>query len=78
MIVVRVKRIRHIHRYREIVNALIRYGFDYIVQELGLNELLSSPKRKFTGRAQDSPIKSVGERIRLFLEELGPTFVKLG
>lgn len=71
------KRIRHLQRYREIVNALIRHGFGYIIKELGLSELLSNPKRFFPSKSTYNK-KSTGERVRLFLEELGPTFVKIG
>ena len=71
------KRIRHLQRYHEIVNALIRHGFGYIIKELGLSELLSNPKRFFPSKSTYNK-KSTGERVRLFLEELGPTFVKIG
>lgn len=72
------KRIRHLQRYREIVNAFIRHGFGFTIKELGLSELLSFPKRFFPEGTKGSFNKSTGERIRLFLEELGPTFVKIG
>jgi ubiquinone biosynthesis protein len=45
---------------------------------LGLLELLSLPKRLFVQGAQAVQTKTMGERIRMFLEELGPTFVKMG
>lgn len=72
------KRIRHLQRYREIVNAFIRHGFGFTIKELGLSELLSFPKRFIPEGTKGSFNKSTGERIRLFLEELGPTFVKIG
>ncbi|NMD69867.1 AarF/ABC1/UbiB kinase family protein [Bacillus sp. DNRA2] len=72
------KRIRHMQRYREIVYAFIRYGFGYIIKDLGLIEILSLPKRLFVEVKTESHSKSMGERIRLFLQELGPTFVKIG
>ncbi|KMK76950.1 ABC1 kinase family protein [Alkalihalobacillus pseudalcaliphilus] len=65
-------------RYREIAVAFTRNGFGYIVNEIGLHEVLSLPKRIFTKNRKDNHEKTTGERIRLFLEELGPTFVKLG
>ena len=52
-------------------------GFGYIVKELGLYELLSLPRRLFL-KEQDTHRKTTGERVRFFLEELGPTFVKMG
>ncbi|WP_318508976.1 AarF/ABC1/UbiB kinase family protein [Bacillus sp. T3] len=72
------KRIRHIQRYREIVYAFIRYGFGFIIKELGLLEILSLPKRLFVEVKTESHTKNIGERIKLFLQDLGPTFVKIG
>lgn len=69
-------RIRHTGRYREIGMALIRHGFGYMVEELGLFQVLSLPRRWITHESVES--KTLGERIRLVLEDLGPTFVKLG
>ncbi|MEC0175548.1 AarF/ABC1/UbiB kinase family protein [Paenibacillus favisporus] len=69
-------RIRHTGRYREIAMALMRHGFGYIVEELGLFQMLSIPKRWITHQTLQT--KTLGERIRLVLEDLGPTFVKLG
>ena len=69
------RRIRHLKRYREIAVAFTRNGFGYIVKELGLHELIPLPKRLVAKRRRD---KTTGERIRFFLEELGPTFVKMG
>ncbi|GAB3793427.1 ABC1 kinase family protein [Virgibacillus kimchii] len=46
--------------------------------ELGLHEILSLPRRIFFKEEKEIKQKTTGERIRLFMEELGPTFVKLG
>ncbi|MBB6633637.1 ubiquinone biosynthesis protein [Cohnella thailandensis] len=71
------RRFRHLHRYREIASAFVRYGFGYLVKDLGLAEVV--PYRTFwNGQRKGVDKKSLGIRIRLFLEELGPTFVKLG
>ncbi|MGG3740231.1 ABC1 kinase family protein [Paenibacillus chibensis] len=69
-------KIRHTGRYREIAMALMRHGFGYMVEELGLFQVLSLPRRWVTHEAIET--KTLGERIRLVLEDLGPTFVKLG
>ncbi|MEX2460562.1 MAG: AarF/ABC1/UbiB kinase family protein [Paenibacillaceae bacterium] len=70
-------KISHTHRYREIVLALVRHGFGYMVEEMGLFQLLSLP-RKWLQRNHPEASKTLGERIRMLLEELGPTFIKLG
>lgn len=69
-------RIRHAGRYQAIAMALMRHGFGYMVEELGLYHLLSLPRRLVTQEVHLS--LTLGERIRLVLEELGPTFIKLG
>jgi ubiquinone biosynthesis protein len=69
------RRIRHIQRYRDIVYAFSRYGFGFIMKELGLLDL---PKKEFIDGHQSLQSRSTGERIRMFLEDLGPTFVKIG
>ncbi len=56
--------------------ALMRHGFGYMVEEMGLNRMLAIPLK--LARRDVHGIRTVGERIRLVLEELGPTFVKLG
>lgn len=56
--------------------ALMRHGFGYMAEELGLFQVLSLPRRWVTHETPET--KTLGERIRLVLEDLGPTFVKLG
>ena len=71
------KRIRHIKRYRDVAKVLARYGFGFFVEEIGLLHMLSLPKRLFKDIEPIDPM-SVGERIRQVIEELGPTYVKIG
>lgn len=69
-------RIKHAGRYREIAMALARHGFGYMVEEMGLSHILSMPRKWLRGETPES--KTLGERVRLVLEDLGPAFVKLG
>ena len=71
------KRIRHLKRYRDVAKVLARHGFGFFVEEIGLLHMLSLPKRLFADMEEIDP-KSVGERIRQVIEELGPTYVKIG
>lgn len=71
------RRIRHINRYREVVSVLARHGFGLILEEMGLINLLSLPKRIFRTEEEVDP-QTLGERLRKALEELGPTYVKMG
>jgi ubiquinone biosynthesis protein len=68
--------IRNIKRYREIVAVLIKYGFGEIVGRLNLYTMYRVGRRVF--RRAQPPRVSYAVRIRRALEELGPTFVKLG
>lgn len=71
------KKMRHINRYREIAMALLNQGFDYIVEEMGLPQNMPYPRRPRPAAAKENT-GGLGERIRLLLEQLGPTYVKLG
>ena len=71
------KRVRHVNRYREIAVTLIRHGFGYWVEEMGLTQLLTLPQKLLSEPKKREPL-SLGERIRNVLQDLGPTFIKLG
>lgn len=73
-----VRSVRHLQRYREIASVFIRHGFGELVDTLELLPYLSLPRRLLRrGQPAPSPL-GVPQRLRLALEELGPTFVKLG
>ena len=65
-------------RYREIARILARHGFGFLIQDLGLSELLGFYRRAKIGRLDEADMHFLPERIRQVLEELGPTFVKIG
>lgn len=66
--------IRDRKRLAEILAVVTRFGIDDVLGRIGLSGLASSSRREGGKAAQaDAP-----ERLRLALEELGPTFVKLG
>lgn len=71
------KKMRHINRYREIATALISQGFYYIVEEMGLSEKVPYYRRKSPDFTDKNP-RGMGERIKLVLQQLGPTYIKLG
>ncbi|WP_062310389.1 ABC1 kinase family protein [Alicyclobacillus sendaiensis] len=71
------RRVRHLSRYKDIAQILVANGFGWFIDEIGLVDLLSLPRRLFSGR-EDRESLSTYERVRVVLEKLGPTFVKLG
>jgi len=56
--------------------ALGRHGFGYLAEEIGLTRLFAAPHRWIFKTEPES--LTLAERIRLVMEELGPTFIKLG
>ncbi|MCL0098310.1 AarF/UbiB family protein [Dehalococcoidia bacterium] len=70
---------RHINRYREIVTVLVKYGFDDLITRSNLEKYIDFGRKLLPGeRKRDVVSLSRWERIRMVLEELGPTFIKFG
>lgn len=72
------RRYRHLKRYRQIGEVLLRHGFGYLLQQIGLASLLSPFKRLKAIKAESTDELSLGARLRMVMEELGPTFIKFG
>jgi ubiquinone biosynthesis protein len=70
---------RYAQRYKEILQVLIKYGFGDLVDALNIRQHIDIAIEKISGKQPEQIEKlSRPERVRLTLEELGPTFVKLG
>jgi len=74
------RNIRSLKRYRQVLGILIKYGFGHIVEQLNIDYYLELGKRivSLGTASRELDRLSQGERLRLALEELGPTFIKLG
>jgi ubiquinone biosynthesis protein len=72
------RNIRSIRRYLNIVRVLSTYGFDQVLEMLGLADMVVRSRKLFRRTQPDITRLTAAERMRLALEELGPTFVKLG
>ncbi len=70
---------KHIKRYQAIVIVLVKHGFGDMISHIHLPKHIDLGK-KLLRRQADVKIKTYTrwERVRLALEELGPTFVKAG
>ena len=70
---------RHLRRYRQILTTLVKYGYGDIIDRLKGEYYLRFAK-KLSPRLERKELRRLPspQRIRLALEELGPTFVKLG
>lgn len=72
------RNIRSIRRYLNIARVLSAYGFDQALEMLGIADMAGRSRRMFRRPRTDIATLTAAERMRLALEELGPTFVKLG
>ncbi|MFN0202083.1 MAG: ABC1 kinase family protein [Bacteroidia bacterium] len=68
---------KNLRRTREIIRILLKYGFEDVVTETSLQNMVSE-KTKLTWYRSEKPVFEYTrwERIRMATEELGPTFVK--
>jgi ubiquinone biosynthesis protein len=71
------RRARNLKRYRKIVAVLARHGFGSILASLQIDRYMPLPPRILKQKAHP-PSLTPAEHFRLALEELGPTFIKLG
>ena len=70
---------RDLGRLQEIAVVMIRYGFGDAVQRIGMAGALKKAGRVLNWRTGEEPVRMrIPERLRRVLEDLGPTFVKLG
>ncbi len=71
---------RHIKRYRQVVSVLLKHGLGGLVTRVGLYRQLGISRRLFTKHKAEAPLAPLTrwQRFRMVLEELGPSFIKLG
>lgn len=67
---------KNLKRYKEIVYVLIKYGFSFVVEKLNMEGV--AYKIPITNPPEEIKNMSTGEKIRRAIEELGPTYIKLG
>ncbi len=73
--------VRHLGRYQQILRVLLRYGLSDLVDHLHLDQYLETGLQMISRKSREQEQierRSRPERLRMALEELGPTFIKLG
>ncbi len=68
--------VRDLDRLRQIVAVLGRHGFGEVIERTGLSSLLGSLLG--SGTKTEKPKVAIGKRLRLAMQDLGPSAVKLG
>jgi len=74
------RNIRSIKRYRDILAILIKYGFGNLVEQLNINYYIELGRKIVTLGTASKGLERLtqAERMRMAMEELGTTFIKLG
>ena len=68
---------RHLERYRQIAEVLSRHGLGFVVGVVGLSRWVPFHRGVLGHERRQEPY-TTPEHLRLAIEELGPTFIKLG
>ncbi len=69
---------RHLRRYQQIGRVLTRYGFGHVMTQLGIGRAIAPGLVKLRFSSAEIMRATPAERVRMVIEELGPTFIKLG
>ena len=69
---------RHLQRYQQIGRILTRYGFGHILTQLGIGRAITPGLERLRFSSAEILRATPAERVRMVVEELGPTFIKLG
>ncbi len=69
---------RHLRRYQQIGRILTRYGFGYVLTQLGIGRAITPGLERLRFSSAEILRATPAERVRMVIEELGPTFIKLG
>ncbi len=73
MSILAIRGVRHLRRFQQIARILARHGFGELLDLLG-----AAPVFPLARALRRRPSLGPPQRLRVALEELGPTFVKLG
>ncbi len=70
--------LRHLNRYREVAGILVRHGLGDLLHMARLDHLIDEGLKGLMRRPPQLSEVSRPERVRLAIEDLGPTFIKAG
>ena len=70
---------RNLNRYRQILAVMLKYGFDDILELLKIDQYIEIGLQMLSSKRGDRVKRlSRARRVRLAIEELGPTYIKMG
>ena len=68
----------NLKRLHEIIKVLSKYEFGYLIEKIKLKHKIPLISPSYNYESLEELDESAPERLRLVLQELGPTFIKLG
>ncbi|MBN1894704.1 phosphotransferase [bacterium] len=73
------RKLGSVRRYRAILHILLKYGFEDVIDRLHIGHVIRKGQRMLLRKqGREFLFKTRFERIRLAIEELGPTTIKFG
>ena len=70
---------RHLSRYRQILAIFFKYGFGDLIELLKIDQYIEVGLQLISSKRRNRMEKlSRAQRVRMAIEELGPTYIKLG
>ena len=73
-----IKQLRNVPRIKEIATVLIKHGFEQAAESMGLATLIEKARRLVQKDLAPEHLLTLPQRFRMVMQELGPTFIKLG
>lgn len=70
--------LKHYGRYSQIVSVMIRHGFGEFIDRMKIRSVFKIGRKSLTRQSASVEGLNYAERIRMAMEELGPSFVKFG
>lgn len=75
---INLKQLSNIPRYSNIATALVKHGFVHVAEHLGLSNLYTRMSHLTVATPEPEIALTLPQRLRSLLQDLGPTFIKLG
>ncbi len=71
---------RHLNRYSQILAVFLKYGFEDLIDQLKIDQYIEAALQMISKKKRAVRVEKLtrAEKVRMAIEELGPTDIKLG